>query len=230
MSYGVNAPWGLQAIRTNTDASWNGKTNTYLIASGYNQNIFKGDLVFLTAATTNGAAAGYIINAFDINNTGANPTAFQTSAILGVFDGCSYAVPTSVNPIDPASPGHSYWPAGTQTLGGIPAIANVITDPEVVYNVQVQSTGATQASVGKFAYAVYQTVNDAGLVVNGNTSTGQSYLSLSIASLSRTANTQNFYIDALSANPNNVSGQSYNNVEVLLANSFFRQMPALTAY
>ena len=47
MSYGVNQPWGLQAIKTINGSTWNGQTSTYFISSGYTNNIFKGDLVFV---------------------------------------------------------------------------------------------------------------------------------------------------------------------------------------
>jgi hypothetical protein len=212
MSYGQNAPWGLQAVRTQTDASWNGKTSTYLIASGYANNIFKGDLVYIF---TN----GYIQNLY--NFTG---NAYTTAPALGVFDGCSFAVPTSVNPIDPANPGRPYWPSGQQTVGGIPAVAFVITDPNVVYNVQcVGATGATQANVAMNADAVYTTI---GNQVQGNFNTGISSLGLTLDGAVRGNNTHNFFIDALSSNPNNVSGQQYNNVEVMISNHFFRLMPA----
>ena len=47
MAYGVNNAWGLQAIKTINGATWNGQTSTYFIESGYVNNIFKGDLVYL---------------------------------------------------------------------------------------------------------------------------------------------------------------------------------------
>lgn len=221
MSYGQNAPWGLQAIRTQVDASWNGKTSTYLIASGYAQNIFKGDLVYINAA-------GYIQNYNNVTQTAGNT---KTPALtLGVFMGCSYAVSVANNPIDPFNPGHAYWPSGTATFGNVPAIASIITDPQVVFNAQVTgNAGATQADVGNFVQIAYQT---SGGQVQGNFNTGQSFMSVILPS-SRAVPTASpvlpyvCWIDALSSNPNNVSGQQYNNVEVMLSSHYFRVIPSL---
>lgn len=220
MSYGQNAPWGLQAIRTQTDASWNGKTSNYLIASGYAQNIFKGDLVYITTT-------GYVQNLYDIPVGGANN--YTVNPTLGVFDGCSFAVPVSVNSIDPANPGRPYWPSGTNTVGGIPAIASIITDPNVVYNAQVTGTGAAQINVAYNAVVAYNVV---GGQVQGNFNTGTSLLTVSITEGTAAARgfpLRNCFIDALSSNPQNVSGQQYNNVEVMISNHYFRVMPASPA-
>jgi hypothetical protein len=219
MSYGQNAPWGLQPVRMQNNASWNQQLSPYLIASGYAQNIFKGDLVYISTD-------GYLRNLYDYAGDQAS---FITAASLGVFQGCSYAVPTAVNPIDPANPGHPYWPASTNTLGGVAAIGFVITDPSVVYNSQVTgATGAVQSNVRNFISVAYQV---SGGLVQGNFNNGQSSLSVNIATVTPAASTpmQNCYIDALSPNVNNVAGQQYNNVEVMIANHYFRVMAALTA-
>lgn len=215
MSYGQNAPWGLQAVRTQVDASWNGKTTPYLIQSGYAQNIFKGDLVYIS---TN----GYIQNLYDISAGGQNN--YTVNASLGVFDGCSFTVPTIVNPIDPANPGRPYWPAGTNTLGGVPATAFIITDPQVVYNAQMSDAGVIQANIGSNIKVVYQVI--AGLV-QGNFSQGTSLMSLDSGTISRQEPTYNCYIDAISPYPTNIAGQQYNNAEVLIANHYFRVMATI---
>jgi hypothetical protein len=219
MSYGVNGPQGLQAIRTQTDASFNGAVSTYSIASGYANNIFKGDLVYINTDT------GYI------QNVGGYLAAnYGTAIALGVFDGCSFTVPVSVNPTDPANPGRSYWPAGTVTLGGVPATCSIITDPNVVYNAQTtsaNSVGATQADVGKNVSIQYQLNSDN--TVNGNTITGNSLLSINIDTVALGDPQLNCYIDSLSTNPLNVAGQQYNNVEVMISNHYFRLMGIVIA-
>jgi hypothetical protein len=221
MSYGQNAPWGFMPVRTKTDATWNGKLDgNYYIQSGYAQNIFTGDPIFV-------GTDGFVRNLYD-----ASANAFTAATIFGIFAGCSYEVPTSVNPIDPGSPGRPYWPANTATLGGVNAKAFIITDPSVVFNMQVTgNVGATQANVGGFANIAYTT---SGGLVQGNSTTGQSSVSLNIGTFAAgnvAANTAspgiavfNCYIDSLARNPQNVSGQQYNNVEVLIANHYFRPM------
>jgi len=242
MSYGQNKPCGLQAIETQSNSSWNSQQATYLIESGYTQNIFKGDLVYIDSN-------GYLRNLFDLATP---PIAGQTipnyadSPTIGVFNGCQYQVPTAVSPIDPASPGRPFWPANTLTLGNIPAIADVIIDPTVLYNAQVTgNVGATQASCGKYAYVTYQETSSGSGIVAGDTNTGQSYVSINIDSATRTTGVVdnvpvivagtpstyaflfNCYIDSLSTDPRNVAGQQYNNVQVLINNHYFRVMKTL---
>ena len=105
MSYGQNQPWGLVAVKTTTGAPWNGQTSPYLIKSGYVNNIFKGDLVYL-------ADDGYIHNLSDLQV--AN---YPTAQAIGVFNGCSFVTSTATNPIDPASPGRPYWPSNLKRSG-----------------------------------------------------------------------------------------------------------------
>ncbi len=219
MAYGQNGPWGLQATKTLTGAQWNGQTNPYLIASGYAQNIFKGDLVYLSTS-------GYVKNLFDYNGN-------QTTAVygvvpsLGVFNGCSFITPTSVNPIDPASPGRSYWPSGTNTLNAVPAIADIIDDPNVIYNVQ-SNLALTQAMMGLNAQVDYTFTGTrgAGAQVSGNTLTGQStmFLNQSVAPVNTA--TFNLRLIRFVAVPGNLSGVTYNNAEVLIQNHFYQSRPA----
>lgn len=222
MAYGSNQPNGLQAVRMQTGAPYNGQTNPYLIASGYANNIGRGDLVYINTTT------GYLQNLSDYSSAGTTLN-YQTTIALGVFNGCSFQTSVATNPIDPASPGRQYWPAGTVTLGGIPAIAQVIVDPSVVYSVQTTSTngtGATQANVGDNAKAVYTFTNG---ISNVNTQNGMSTLALNIQTTAIGSPTFNFFIDALSPYPNNIAGQQYNNVEVMISNHYFRLMGTTVA-
>ncbi len=235
MALDVTTAKGLQAARTQTNASFNGQVSEYLIASGYNQNIFRGDLVYIS---TN----GYIQNLYDYNNPNTHAAPGYFSALsLGVFDGCSYQTPVSVNPIDPASPGRQYWPAGTNTLGGVPATCSVITDPQVVYNIQttnytgaplvpVAGNGATQANVGSFASVYFLTyVSNGTTFVSGNTTTGESQMSLNISTAVRGgASTLNLYIDSLFLSPTSVAGQQFNSVQAVISAAYYRQMPNIT--
>lgn len=228
MSYGSNAPQGLAPVNTVANATWNGAVSPYLLASGYAQNVFKGDPVFLTGAADTAFAfgSGYVASLYsrNMNTYNIHPT-------LGSADGFSFAVPPSVQPIDNASRGRSYWAANTVTIGGVPAVASLINDPNVIYEIQTTSTngeGATQALCGFFAQFLFSVT---GGLVDGNLYTGQSMVALAIDASggnapSNATPTYNFFINNLSNNPKNVSGVQYNNVQGLIANHYFRVMPS----
>ena len=164
MSYGQNLPWGLQAIKTTTGAIYNGQTEQYFIQSGYAFNIFRGDLVFL-------GSDGFIHNLAELGNV-----ALANKQSFGVFNGCSFTVPTSVNAIDPSSPGRAFWPAGTVIPSGLYGTCDIIVDPSIVYNVQVDSSGLRWEDQGATASVAYTYIS--GNNPNGNTTTGQSSLVL----------------------------------------------------
>lgn len=162
MAYGRNQPWGLQAIKTINGGTWNGQTSQYLISSGYELNIFKGDLVYL-------GHDGFIHNLAELT---ANP--LQTAQALGVFNGCSFTTPTSINPIDPSSPGRQFWPALTVTPGGVPATCDIIDDPSVIYNVQSDAVGFRWTNIGDTLSVAYSYVIAPN--PSGNFQTGASSL------------------------------------------------------
>lgn len=210
MSYGHNQPWGLMAVKTITGATWSGKTSTYLIQSGYPNNIFKGDLVYL-------AGDGYIHNLSDLQ--AAN---WGDAQSIGVFNGCSYRTTTAINPIDPASPGRSYWPAGTRTLNNMDVTCDIIDDPSVIYNIQADAVGVPFNAQGATASVVYTL--EAGSLTNptGNYNTGTSSLMLSGTTIGAGA-ALNLRILRFVDTPGNVPGIPYNNVEVLIQNHSFAQ-------
>lgn len=212
MSYGQNLPWGLQATKSLGASTWNGQVSPYFIdPSSTTQSIFRGDPVYIKAN-------GYIASLYE-----AGSPAFQTTSTVGVFDGCSYVTPTSANPIDPASPGRLYWPAGTQTLNNTPVTAFVIDDPNTIFNVQTNATpGLTQSNIGNTAPVAF---NISGGLVQGNTNTGISGLSLDQANAG-TGATLNLKILRLVARTGNTAGLGYNNAEVLIQNHFYCSRPA----
>lgn len=145
MTYGVNAPNGLVPVNTGAGNTWNGQTNTYILASGYGTSIFTGDPVTL-------GTAGTVI------------VAVASQSVLGVFAGVEYSVTTNKYAIR-----FPYWPASTVTASGIPINCFVIDDPRVRFTVQEASTTAasgtplTQAVIG----------NNGNLVLStGNTTSG----------------------------------------------------------
>lgn len=212
MSYGQNQPWGLVPIKTITGAPWNGQTNPYLIQSGYALNIFRGDLVYL-------GDDGFIHNLAEAVNYG-------TAQALGVFDGCSYVTTTAINPIDPASPGKMYWPASAVTLNNQVAIANIIDDPSVVFNIQSGAAGVPFTAQGSNASVGYTLVNNNP---QGNFSTGVSSVILNVATIAAGANLnlkilRFVNVDGNPSTPNETV--PYNNVEVLIQNHSFAQRAA----
>lgn len=215
MSYGQNQPWGLQAIKTINGSTWNGQTNPYRIQSGYPNNIFKGDLVYIDNN-------GYLRNLGDLGNTNLN-----TRQSLGVFNGCSFQTSVATNPIDPASPGRSYWPAGTLTFNNIDAVADIIDDPSVVFNIQSDQAGVPFNAQGATAAVKYTYVS--GVNPAGNTNTGASMVILD----SSTIGNNNYNLKIIRFVP--VSGNvpvgnggnrvPYNNVEVIIQNHTFASRP-----
>lgn len=220
MSYGQNQPWGLQAIKTINGGTWNGQTSKYLIESGYPNNIFKGDLVYL-------GGDGYIHNLSDLTVGGATP--YTTAQAIGVFNGCSFTTPTSVNPIDPASPGRQFWPAGTVIPGGVPATCDIIDDPSVIYN--VQSAGGplgiignipfnAQGATASVAYSYVQGPPISPTNPSGNFQTGISSLVIDSASVGVAANLNLRILRFVPADQNSPI-INFNNVEVIIQNHSF---------
>lgn len=202
MSYGTNLPNGLVAIKYLNGAQWNGQVSAYLIESTYGANIGQGDLVYIQSN-------GYIGNLY-ARGSGTWPTAQS----VGVFVGCSYVTTTASNPIDPASPGRSYWPANTATLNSVPAIAFVIDDPNTIFEIQGGSVGFTQAMVGGTLPVSYTTNSDGSpepkVLPNG---VSQMYANTGSVGVDDETNLR---ILRLSSYPDNVAGQAYNNAEVII--------------
>ena len=120
----VDAAFGFVPIR---HMSGNApRTNRYTIASGFAENIFKGDLVIII-------------------NTGVI-TAHSPSEVnnIGVFDGCSYTA------ADGSYVYSEYWPTGTVATD---IIAYVYDCPYTVFKVQSAGTPA-QANIGNCADVV----------------------------------------------------------------------------
>lgn len=185
MSYGVNAPIGFVPEMHLNGSTWNGQFTDYLIQDSYATSLFTGDPVVL--------ALGYL-------------TIASTSApVLGIFVGCRYVSATGTYVFSP------YWPASTATQGSIGAVAQVVDDPTVLFNVQMYSGvsgGAVQANIGNNANFETGT---------GSTVTGNSGYSLNTPATGNA--TYNFKIVRLVPVPGNVFGINYNNVFVKINNS-----------
>jgi len=188
MSYGTDAPFGLQPRVSLTGGTWNCQQNVYQIPSGYAQNIFTGDPVFL-------GADGYIH---------VSPDANASALYLGVFFGCEFsiAVPNAAGNFV-FSP---FWPANQATLNAAVVNCFVVDDPTVEYSIQCghagNTTTFTQANVGK---------NYAITIGTGSTLTGQSGAFLDLTSTSNTAAFKVIRLEP-SINPLQVQGNPYVNV------------------
>lgn len=200
MSYGVNAPWGLRPVRLQSGALWNGQANQYNIASGYNTSLFQGDPVY---AGTAGNVGFIVIAGAGVGNP-----------ITGVLDGVQYTNATGTVVFA------AYWPANTVTMNAAPALAAVVDDANVIYNVQVGNSGQGVQQV--------DLLNNADLIAGaGNTASGQSGWMLDQTTIGNGA-TKQVKILRLVPDPNNhldpYNGVAfpYNNVEVVINNDYYK--------
>jgi hypothetical protein len=117
MTYGVNAPLGLQAASYGISAPWSGGFQVFPITANYGTSLFLGDFVTFT----NGQLVRYTAG-------GAAPA--------GVFWGCTFTDPTGIVQIQ------KYWPAAQAVKVGTYAVANVIVDPNTVFTIQASAAFA----------------------------------------------------------------------------------------
>lgn len=121
------APYGAIPVGTlSASGSFSHKTRAYKIASGYATAIFAGDFV-------KGVTAGVIEK--DTGTTALTP--------IGIFMGCMYTDPNTGQFL--TSP---MWPASTVASD---AVALVIDDPNVLFQMQGDGTIAQTALFGNFA-------------------------------------------------------------------------------
>lgn len=118
MTYGVNAPLGLQAATYGISAPWSGGFQVFNITPNYGISLFLGDLV----AFTNGQLVRY------------TPGGALTTAPIGVFWGCTFTDPTGILQFQ------KYWPAAQVVKNGTYAFANVIVDPNTTFSIQLSNT------------------------------------------------------------------------------------------
>ena len=171
------APYGAKPIGTlSASGSFTGKVQHIKIASGYDTLISWGDFVKLVAAGTIEKDAG---------TTTATP--------VGVVMGCSYTDPTTSQP--------TYAQMWTADVAASDAVAYVLTDPNVLF--QMQGDGAiTQAMLGS---------NFAIVVTAGSTTIGRSKNAVD-QSTSATTNTLPLRIIDFVDGPDSAVGDAYTDV------------------
>jgi hypothetical protein len=149
------SPYGLRPVNRVDGMPYAGATQAFLInPAGVNTNIFNGSIV---ALDTN----GYLTLMTSDDGSDDTTNAFPAGTI-GVFVGCQYvnAQGQVIN--------SQYYPAGTTGV----VTAYVVTDPNVVFQAQLDGSGG-QAVLGAntFLAAVQSTST-------GNTQTGNSTVAL----------------------------------------------------
>ena len=133
-----DAPFGLRPVKSSTSSQ---RQNRYRIASGYNTNIFQGDLV--TVAT---------------NGTVVRVAAGDNALCLGVFNGCQYTDPTTSETVF-----SNFYPASTNASD---IIAFIIDDPDVVFEVQADAAFPIADLFGNFDI-VYTTAGSTATGISG---------------------------------------------------------------
>ena len=139
------APHGLKAVNLVGGQPYAGSTRQIKIASGYAANIYNGSVVSVVAAGT----------VEIVSEVGSNADPFPAGTV-GVFVGCSYTDPSTKQKLF-----SQYWPSGTVASD---AVAYVIDDPDVVFQIQADDTLA-QTALGINIPVVNPTAGD---TVTGN--------------------------------------------------------------
>jgi len=120
------APYGLKAVNLVGGQPYAGSTRQIKIASGYAANIYNGSVVSVVAAGT----------VEIVSEVGSAADVFPAGTV-GVFVGCSYTDPNTKQKLF-----KQYWPSGTVASD---AVAYVIDDPDVVFQIQADDTLAQSA-------------------------------------------------------------------------------------
>jgi hypothetical protein len=123
----VSGPYGLLARNEIGGLPYAGSTRMIPIASGYGTSLFYGQIVQLSGGTL--VTSSY---------TPASSPTTPIAGTIGVFVGCSYTNPSTLQPIQ-----SQYWPASTVAND---AIAYVIDDPRTVFKVAVGSQATSSLS------------------------------------------------------------------------------------
>jgi hypothetical protein len=149
------APYGLKPVKRADGMPYSGATSTYLIdPAGEATNLFNGQVVTIGAdgyiALATGSGADITTNNLGGSGLGA----------IGVFMGCEYQNAEGQQIFS------QYYPTGTANGG--PIKAYVVDDPNVLFQAQLDGTGA-QTVVGAITkFAAVQSTS------TGNTTTGNS--------------------------------------------------------
>lgn len=192
MSYGTNAPMGLEPVRMLDGSAWTGALNSYQIATTYATAIYTGDPVTIgTSGFLEVGAAG--------------------SAIVGVFMGVKWTDSTGRVRFE------KFWPGNPGVLTGSTVEALVIDDPNVVFT--IQETSGTGTAGTPLALAD-RGLNANFLYTAGTAATGLSRVSLNNATEADTSSL-NLKILQLDPTPGNAVG-AFANWLVVINNHLYK--------
>lgn len=171
----INSIFGFRSVKK-VGAGYNASAqNEYVIANGESSAIYQGDPVVLNAngSISVGSSAG--------------------AELIGIFNGCFYTDPTTQKPTY-----KNFYPGG---IAADDIIANVIDDPNALFEVKIDDTNGGQAQVGSNAnIATYSA---------GSSRDGVSNVALDGSSFA-TSNAANFRVVSLSTDPDNSDYSSAN--------------------
>ena len=148
----VSAPYGLKPVNLIGGQVFAGATRQMQIASGYNTNIFYGDLVKRIS-----------------DGTIEKDTGTATATPCGIFLGVSFT-----NASTGQVQQQQFYPASQQIKSGTQIFAVVADDPDTLFQVVSCSSGTTVAAMGISAIG-----NNIALIQNaGSTTTGNSKVAI----------------------------------------------------
>jgi len=164
----INSIFGFRSVKK-VGAGYNASAqNEYVIANGESSAIYQGDPVVLNAngSISVGSSAGV--------------------ELIGIFNGCFYTDPTTQKPTY-----SNFYPGG---IAADDIVANVIDDPNALFEVKIDDTNGGQAQVGSNAnIATYSA---------GSSRDGVSNVALDGSSFA-TSSAANFRVVSLSTDPDN---------------------------
>ena len=180
-------PYGFKPLNHVGGTPYAGAVRHIKIASGFGTNIFNGSIVNIVAAGTIEV----------VTDLGSNGDQFP-AGVIGVFVGCTYTDPTSKNKTF-----SNHWPTGTVASD---AMAYVVDDPQVLFQVQADATVAQTALGANAPLAAVQSTS------TGDTTTGVSTTALD-ATTAQTA-TIAFRIVDFVESPDSTVGDAFTDVIV----------------
>lgn len=167
----VSAPYGLKPINLIGGQVFAGSTRNIPIASGYNTNIFNGDIVTLVAGGT-------------VAKSAIADESSPVAGLVGVFLGCSYT-----NPSTKQKTFAQYWPAGTVASD---AVAIVCDDPDTLFKVVLVASDTEDSANALTPAFLGQTVVGSNVTCvqnTGSTTTGDSKIGVYTPAGAGTAST-----------------------------------------
>jgi len=171
----INSIFGFRSVKK-VGAGYNASAqNEYVIANGESSAIYQGDPVVLNAngSISVGSSAG--------------------AELIGIFNGCFYTDPTTQKPTY-----SNFYPGG---IAADDIVANVIDDPNALFEVKINDANGGQAQVGSNAnIATYSA---------GSSRDGVSNVALDGTSFA-TSSAANFRVVSLSTDPDNNDYSSAN--------------------